>query len=112
MVKFDPAKGQEAAEVVTKYCDEIVQETANLAYEAIKALGEDNHIVEELKQKMVAFQSTYNDGLVPAFNSGNKAFNEFTDMAEYISKLDIDTSVAQADVGTVQSGMFDAAMHL
>ena len=112
VVHLDPEKGTELAEILTKFCDQEVQEVAQTIYDAMKSLGEDNHIVEELKAKMGKFQDNYNQSLVPASASMKTAFEEFTDVAESIAKLGIDTGVASSSVGTITSGQFDAARSL
>lgn len=111
-VNLDPAKGVELAELLTKFCDTEVQDLAQRDYDAIRSLGDDNHCVEEFTTKMNGFQNNYNNTLVPAFDSVKQALEEFTDIAEYISKLAIDTGIADSDVGTVAAGTFDAARQL
>lgn len=112
IVNLDPAKGVELAELLSKFCDQEVQETANNDYQAISSLGEDNHIVEEYKQKMNSFQNNYNNNLVPSFNSLKTALEEFTDVATYISKLSIDTNVSESAGAVIGGGQFDAARNL
>lgn len=111
-INLDPAKGVELAEVLTKFCDQEVQERAQAAYDAARSLGDDNHLVEEYKAKMAKFQDNYNNNLVPAFASFKAALEEYTDVAEYIAKLGIDTGVKDSDVGSVGAGQFDAARNL
>ncbi len=111
-INLDPQKGVELAELLTKFCDSEVQELAQQAYDAARSLGDDNHLVEEYKGKMAHFQDNYNNNLVPAFASFKAALEEYTDVAEYIAKLGIDTGVADSDVGSVGSGQFDAARNL
>ena len=111
-VKLDPAKGLELAEVITRFCDVTVLECAQQAYDAVRTLGDDNHCVEQFKEKFNNFQNKYNADCVPAFDTLKKDCEEFTDAAEYIAKLAIDTSVKGGDVGTVASSGFDAAKNL
>lgn len=112
IVNLDPQKGVELAEILTKFCDHEVQEVAQQIYDAMRSLGDDNHIVDELKAKMARFQDEYNNNVVPASTSMKAAFEEFTDVAEHVSKLAINTSVKATDVGTVGAGQFDAARNL
>ena len=111
-IKLDPEKGVDLATALTKFCDEQVLDTMQSMYDAVRTLGDDNHCVEQIKEKMVAAQNHYNSVLVPAFDSGKKAFEEFTDVAEYVAKLNIDTSVSSAGASTVSSGSFDAMRNL
>lgn len=111
-VNLDPAKGMLLAETLVKFCDQECIEVAQVANEAIRSLGDDNNCGDQLKQKMMNVQNNYNNNLVPAFNAVKAALEEFTDFAEFVSKLQIETTVTQSDVGTVGAGQFDAASRL
>lgn len=111
-VHLDPAVGMELAEVLTKFCDQEIQELAQTGFTAVRSLGDDNHCVEEFKTKYQNFQNDYNTNLVPSFASFKSALEEFTDVATYISKLAINTQAAESDAGTIASGAFDAARNL
>lgn len=111
-VNLDPAKGMEIAEILVKFCDVECIETAQIANEAIRALGDDNNCGEQLRAKMAAVQDNYNNNLVPAFNAAKAAIEEFVDVSEYISKLQIETKVTQSDVPPIGAGQFDAARNL
>lgn len=111
-VNLDPAKGAELAAILVRYCDVECIEAAQVANDAIRSLGEENNCGQQLREKMRRIQDNYNNNLVPAFNAAKAAIEEFTDVAEYISKLQIDATVAQSDVPQIAGGQFDAAKNL
>lgn len=111
-VNLDPQKGIELAEILNKFCDQECLELASVAYDAVRSLGDDNNCGEQLKERMRGVEANYNNNLVPAFSSLKAAFEEFTDVADYVAKLGIETKVTASDVGTVGGGQFDAAKSL
>ena len=111
-VKLDPAKGQELAELVTKISDGTILEVVQNAFNACRTMGDDYHLVEGVKEKFIAFQNYYNDNVVPAFNAFKGSAERFTDLADYVSKLQMDTSVKDVEVGSVASDTFNVAGSL
>lgn len=110
MINLDPAKGQEVAEMLTKLCDGEMLSVAQTIHDAVQTMGDDNNIVIQIGDKLHNFQDKYNSECVDAFNSLKAGLEKFTDIAEYISKVQVDTSVkvgetARADV---ESGAMDA----
>ncbi len=111
-VNLKPEVGTELAAGLSKVLDGTVLEVIQTAYDGIRALGDDNHIVESIKEKFMKIQEKYNGDLVPAANSVKAKFEAYTDYAEYVSKLSIDTGVKDVDVGSVKPNNYDAAKNL
>ena len=112
VVILKPEAGLELADILTKVLDGVVLEKVQMAFDAARSLGDDNHVVEEIKRKFMAFQDKYNNDAVPASNKAKQSFEEFTDFAEYIKKLQVDTGVRDVEVGTVKPNSYDAAKNL
>lgn len=112
VVKLDPAKGQELAELITKLGDSQVLEVVQNAYNACRQLGDDNHLVEGVKGKFIAMQNRYNDDIVQALNAFKQSAERFTDLAEHVAKLQMDSNVNQVEVGNVASDTYDVAGQL
>lgn len=92
-VNFDPAKGMEVAEQLTRLCNGEMLEVAQVMYDAIKSLGDDNNITTQFGERLGNFQNVYNAQCVDAFNSLKAGAEQFTDIATYVSKVQLNTSV-------------------
>lgn len=111
-VNLKPEAGVELAGIITKLMDGDVLDVVQSAFQAARTMGDDNHLVEGIKEKFMAFQAKYNDEVVPAANKVKTSFEEFTDFAEYVAKLQIDSSVRDVEVGQVKPNTYDAAKNL
>lgn len=111
-VNLDPQAGVELAGIITQLLDGVVLETVQNMYQAARSMGDENNLVEGIKAKFMSFQAKYNDELVGNANRVKKSFEEFTDFAEYVAKLQIDSSVKDVEVGQVKPNTYDAAKNL
>lgn len=111
-VNLRPEAGVELATIITQLLDGTVLDVVQNAFQAARTMGDDNNLVEGVKEKFMAFQAKYNDEVVPAANKVKQSFEEFTDFADYVAKLSIDSSVKDVEVGTVKPNSYDAAKNL
>lgn len=111
-MNLNPEIGTRLAEMLSGAFDREVQEAFQLAWDAINSLG-DNNVTEQQKAKIIACQNLYNSEFVPKLSACKAGFEEYTDVATYLAKVQLDTAVTGVDVGgSVGSGLFDAARNL
>lgn len=111
-VKLNPEAGVELAGIITNLMDGVVLEVVQNAFQAARTMGDDNHLVEGIKEKFMAFQARYNEQVVPAANKVKQSLEEFTDFADYVAKLQVDSGVKDVEVGAVKPNSYDAAKNL
>lgn len=111
-VNLNPEAGQELATILTSLMDGVILDVVQEGYQAARALGDENDMVQQISAKFMAFQDKYNNDVVPGSNKAKTHFEEFTDYAEYVKKLQIDSSVKDVEVGQVKPNTYDAAKNL
>lgn len=111
-IKLNPELGQRLATELTEVFDKKILDAISEEYNAVKKLGEDTTEVQLLKEKFKKFEQYYNDEFVPALNAAKKELEAYTDLSEYMVKIQVNTDVKAVDVGTVAGGAFDAAKQL
>lgn len=110
-VNLDPQAGADLAIILAKFANEEMMEVAQLGYAAVECVG-DNNCIDAFKERFGKFKDNFDNNVLPALSDLKAAMEEYTDVAEYISKLSIETSVTGSDVGTISAGGFDAARNL
>lgn len=114
MQKFsmDPKLGEEAVAALETEMNGAILEYMKDAYDAVASLG-DNNVLDQNKEKFTIVAGVYNDRLLPNMQAVKQNLLEFTNLAEFMNKYVIDTSVKHEEVDPVKdAGFGDAASML
>lgn len=110
---FDPQKAQEAIDLVKEItkCDtlELVQQL----YGAFKQAGEGTDVVDTPMRSLQDMAQQYNEEFVVKATKILDNMQSFEELSKYINSMQgNDVKAQSSDVGTIQDGNYDAAMHL
>ena len=108
-MKLNPEIGTELAGSLRKCTNGSIIEVIQDGYNAVSCCGE-GPIVEGVKEKFQHLSQEYNNTFLPAAEKVLHDLEEFTDVADFLKKLSVNTSVkgvAAADVqASTMSEMF------
>lgn len=106
---MDPRLGMEAVQVMEKELNGEILLTVQESYSAVKSLG-DNSLVEQMDTKFKKLSDFYNTTYLTALNAVKKNLEEYTDFAEYVSKLQADTNLKTQDIDPAKDAGFADAV--
>lgn len=110
-VNLDPEHGRVLSSTIVALSDGTIIEAVQESYNACVALG-DNNMTDSYKEKFARIEAYYNDTFVPAVNAAKRSLEEYTDFAEYVKNLQMDSTITEGDIGTHQGNNYDAARSL
>lgn len=108
---LDPELGTRVSESLTNILNGSILSSISSAYAAMTKQGENN-LTEQIKEKFMNIQKFYNDSVVPAMDVVLHNLEEYTDLADYINKLNVDTSIKAEDIDPVEEAGFTEAMNI
>ena len=110
-MNLNPEVGQQLSDTLCSLLDKSALEVISQAYHAAISIG-DNTLADAMKEKFNNIQNHYNEVVVPSVNAVKQSFTEFTDFANYLKNLQVDSKVADLDIGTHQGNNYEEAMSL
>lgn len=111
MFRLDPKLGEEAVQTLETELNGAILEDVSAAYKAVETLG-DNTIIDQMKEKFGALANFYNGPYITALEAIKTNLLEYTDFAEFVSKMQVDTSVKTEDIDPVKDAGFGDAASL
>lgn len=112
MLNLKPEVGSNLANGFSMTLDGELLDAVAEAFAAAKELGEGTAMFDGVKANFMKFQDYYNNTVVPEVRKAQGEFEEYTDMATYLTQLNVSDSVKEEDVGRVTSKNFDACKAL
>lgn len=109
---FDPKKGQEAADTLTAICNGEAQDVIVELYTSVKALGEDNPIVDAPLAALKKIEAYFNDQFVPHANAIKEHFMEYAELSAAIQNTQAAATRDGEDLGQVADTTYNAAAVL
>lgn len=112
IINLRPEAGEELAQIVNTTLDDRLCSTLENLYGACRKMGDENHLVIDITGKYHKAQDVYNSQVLPAVNNYKQVLGQYTDYATYHARLQADDTVKDVNVGTINTGAFDAAHDL
>lgn len=112
MTNLNPNVGTELADGISYILNGALQEELANFVGAMRNLGEGTAVYDAMKDIMMRIQNKYNDEVVPAMKKCNESFLQFTNMAEYVNKLQAGNSVKDVEIKAVGDNNYDACLGL
>lgn len=111
-MNLSPKQGEQVAQMTEAILNGKVLDIVRFSHDCTMVLGENNHMVEEYRKEFKNLSDVYNGTILEQSKLFRDNMTAFTDFADYISKLSVDTSVKIEDVGSVQGNNYDLARSL
>lgn len=108
---LDPELGTRVSENLLKILNGDVTNSISTAYIAMTKQGENN-LTEQFKKKFINIQNFYNDSVIPAMAAVQTNLDEYTDLANYMNKIEIDTSIKAEAIDPIENAGFAEAMNI
>lgn len=111
MYTLDPKTGEALA---TTFAGLVNGKAVPLFEDCFKHVSEigDNEIVEQEKAKIRKAADYYNEEVLPAVQKIQESFESFTNMAEFMNKLQMDETIATEAIDPVKDAGFDEVANL
>lgn len=108
MYKMDPKLGEELVRVMHSELNGVLLDYMAAGFAAVEASG-DNTIAEQMKEKFNKIANFYNGEYMDVLKAVEENATEYTDFAEFLSKMQLDQSVKQQDIDPVKNAGFAEA---
>lgn len=108
---LDPELGTRVSENLSKILNGDITNSISTAYIAMTKQGENN-LTEQFKKKFINIQNFYNDSVIPAMTAVQTNLDEYTDLANYMNKIEIDISIKAEAIDPIENAGFAEAMNI
>lgn len=111
-LKFDPKKGQEAAEALISFCNGAAQDSLVELFGIVKSMGEGNPIVDAPIAALKKVEQYFNEEFVPHANAIKDHFMEYSELSALIINTQAASVKDGEGMGSVQETTYNAAKKL